>query len=28
VLSLPIYPEITRAQVERVAAALIDAVRG
>ncbi|MFN3349800.1 DegT/DnrJ/EryC1/StrS family aminotransferase [Pseudorhodoplanes sp.] len=27
VLSLPIYPEITRAQVERVAAALIDAVR-
>jgi dTDP-4-amino-4,6-dideoxygalactose transaminase len=28
VLSLPIYPEITRAQVERVASALIDAVRG
>jgi dTDP-4-amino-4,6-dideoxygalactose transaminase len=27
VLSLPIYPEITRAQVERVASALIDAVR-
>lgn len=27
VLSLPIYPEITRAQVERVAAALIGAVR-
>ncbi len=27
VLSLPIYPEITRAQVERVAAALIEAVR-
>lgn len=28
VLSLPIYPEITRAQVERVAASLIGAVRG
>jgi dTDP-4-amino-4,6-dideoxygalactose transaminase len=27
VLSLPIYPEITRAQVERVASALIEAVR-
>lgn len=27
VLSLPIYPEITRAQVERVASTLIDAVR-
>jgi dTDP-4-amino-4,6-dideoxygalactose transaminase len=27
VLSLPIYPEITQAQIERVAAALIDAVR-
>jgi dTDP-4-amino-4,6-dideoxygalactose transaminase len=27
VLSLPIYPEITRGQVERVASALIDAVR-
>jgi dTDP-4-amino-4,6-dideoxygalactose transaminase len=28
VLSLPIYPEITRTQVERVASTLIDAVRG
>lgn len=27
VLSLPLYPEITRAQVERVASALIEAVR-
>ena len=27
VLSLPIFPEMTRAQVERVAASLIEAVR-